>query len=995
MRPPRPLIAAAAVTAVAAVTLAAPAPARAQHATPMSPACGSEIPSLQTVLVAANADDPPAAYAYQFQLFSDPGLTILISETPNPDGLVPQDADGTTSWFVPVNLLEDTRYYWRVRVENTATSELGPWSAGCSLFVNTVNEAPGIPRIDSPASGAQVSTFTPVLEVDDAIDPDLDLLHYQFSLFSDPALSNQVVATPPAGVAEGPNGKTSWQVPAAANLMEDHFYYWHARGCDPENLCGGYSASGQFFVSTQNEPPEAPSIVAPQNGSIVGTLRPQLVILDADDSDLDPLVYDWDLATDVAFTTIIDGAANAPPQGAQNTAFELSHDLQEDHRYCWRVRSDDGQAQSNDNIACFLVSQENDPPTTPVLDSPVADSMLDRTPIFSWEPSTDPEDEPIQYELQVDDDAGRRVGEVAGVSGTVTIIAAELVGGRTYHWRVRATDRSGASSPFSADATFSRVAPPADTGCCTSDNGCQTSGHGGPGTLGPVGLGLALIGLARRRRTRRALRAAAPLLALAIVANARVARAQHVAPMAPACGSEIAAHSAWLVAGNEQSPPGAYAYEFQLFGDANLTSLIGTAAVPQGAGATTTWAEPAILTENARYYWRVRVTDQGVPGPWSVTCSLRVNAVDDPPPAPVPISPVCGGPGISILKIHNATDPQQDVLHYQFEVFADPALSQLVAATISAGVAEGAMGTTQWQVPAPPLEEDHWYYWHARAIRVDDLAGPWSATCSFVATGANDPPTIPTLLTPQGGQLVEELRPTLMILDSHDADLDPLVYAWDLATDATFTHRIDGAADVLPGGSGTTAFTLSHDLEEDHAYCWRARADDGQAQSDDATACFRVSERNDPPATPVLETPAPLAVTGTAPVFAWYTSSDPEGDPVTYDLELKDGDGAQVAALTGIGNTVTPIAVGLVPGGTYTWRVRAVDLPGAASAFSDEQPFSVAPLEPPVAMDGGGDGGGDGGCTVARAPGAPPGGARVAPLALVAIPLVRRRRRRG
>ncbi|HVV84913.1 MAG TPA: hypothetical protein VHE35_17735 [Kofleriaceae bacterium] len=495
MRPPRvPRLVAIALPFVTVAALAGRADA--QHATPLSPACGTELASLQTTLVATNSDDPPQAYLYHFQLFSDPALTILVTESP----LTAQGAAGTTSWSVPATLVEDHRYYWRVRVKGA--TDFGPWSAACSFFTNTVNEAPGIPRIDSPAFGAQVNTFTPVLEVDNATDPDLDPLHYQFSLYSDPALSNQVTATPPAGVAEGANGTTSWQVPAAANLMEDHFYYWHVRACDPENLCGGDSATGQFFVTTTNAPPEAPPIVSPQNGSTVGTLRPDLVILNADDADFDPLVYDWDLATDLTFTTIIDGAANVPPQGAQSTALELSNDLLEDHRYCLRVRSDDGQAQSHYNVACFLVSEHDDAPSVPTLEEP-SDGMGAASvhPVFSWAPSTDPEDEPITYDLEVKDDAGTLVGSVMGVSGTVTSISPALANRATYTWRARAVDRSGAASEFSPENTFT-IDDPSDTGCCHTEGSCNAGDATDGRSLAPLGLGLAVLAL-RRRRARR------------------------------------------------------------------------------------------------------------------------------------------------------------------------------------------------------------------------------------------------------------------------------------------------------------------------------------------------------------------------------------------------------------------------------------------------------------------------------------------------------------
>ncbi|HMV76025.1 MAG TPA: fibronectin type III domain-containing protein, partial [Microthrixaceae bacterium] len=457
--------------------------------TPVSPMCGSEIASLQTILVANNAVDPQGTpLLYHFQLFSDPGLTILVAEGNN----IPQGPMATTSWPVPVNLLENTRYFWRVRAKDQFT--FGPYSApACAFFVNTVNEAPGIPRINSPAFGAQVNVARPTLRVDNATDPDQDVLRYDFEVYSDPALSNRLAATPAAGVAEGAMGTTSWQV--TVDLTEDHFFYWRARAKDPDNLAGGWSATGQFFVTTTNAPPEPPALVSPQNGTTVGVLRPELVILNADDSDLDPLVYDWDLARDVNFANIVASGQNEPPQGAQNTAFHLPADLTEDTRYCWRARSDDGQATSVYNIACFLVSERNDPPSVPTLNNP-SDNMgaTTTTPVFSWAPSTDPEDEPITYEIEVKDSAGAAVGTVTGVSGTVTSIATELTNRGTYTWRARATDRSGASSAWSPENTFTVNAPVDNPEVVVNGGGCQTGGGAaGSGTL--LGLGLGLVGL--------------------------------------------------------------------------------------------------------------------------------------------------------------------------------------------------------------------------------------------------------------------------------------------------------------------------------------------------------------------------------------------------------------------------------------------------------------------------------------------------------------------
>ena len=417
------------------------------------------------------------------------GLTILVAE----DATVAQGSGATTSWAVPVNLLENTRYYWRVRAKDQFT--FGPYSTpACDFFVNTVNEAPGVPRINTPAFGSQVNALRPDLTVDNASDPDEDVLTYTFEVYRDPALSNLVASQ--ANVAAGTT-TTTWTV--STDLMEDHTYYWRVRATDPDALSGDWSSTGQFFVTTVNAVPEAPALVSPQNGTTMANVRPELVILNADDSDLDPLVYDWELATDDTFATVIDSGTDVAPQGAVNTAFALAADLTEDTTYCWRARSDDGQATSGYNTACFLVSETNGAPTVPTLNNP-SDNMgaTTTTPVFSWAPSTDPEEEAITYEIEVKDDAGTIVGSVMGVSGTVTSISAELTNRATYTWRARATDRSGASSAFSPENTFTVNAPVDDPEVVVDAGGCQTSSAPGTGSL--IALGLGLVGLLRRRR---------------------------------------------------------------------------------------------------------------------------------------------------------------------------------------------------------------------------------------------------------------------------------------------------------------------------------------------------------------------------------------------------------------------------------------------------------------------------------------------------------------
>jgi MYXO-CTERM domain-containing protein len=121
-------------------------------------------------------------------------------------------------------------------------------------------------------------------------------------------------------------------------------------------------------------------------------------------------------------------------------------------------------------------------------------------------PSTDPENEPITYTVEVYDADDTLVASVSGVSGTVTSVTTtiegaggELVNGQTYEWRARAHDASGGMSDFSERNAFLVDAPIDDPEVVVNGGGCQTGSEGRSGLLmlGLVGLGAAV---ARRRR---------------------------------------------------------------------------------------------------------------------------------------------------------------------------------------------------------------------------------------------------------------------------------------------------------------------------------------------------------------------------------------------------------------------------------------------------------------------------------------------------------------
>jgi hypothetical protein len=312
-----------------------------------------------------------------------------------------------------------------------------------------------------------------------------------------------------------------------------------------------------------------------------------------------------------------------------STRFLLPADLLEDNRYCWRVRADDTQAVSAYVSACFLVSAQNAVPSVPVLDTPANNATgVAVSPTYFWAPSTDAEGAPITYDVQVLDAGGAVVQAINSVSGTTTSMPVPLQFDTIYRWRVRAVDSSGGASAFSATNRFTTTFRDQD-GDDLADS-WETTNFGGIGAQDQFG---DPDGDGRNNRQE---------------FTGGTDPNHYDGPgipttQLPVCGSTVANLPVSLVAGNTAGLPGvALLYDFELYSDPGMTLQVAMRDdLAQGAGATTTWAVPANLTENHRYYWRVRAKDPFVYGGYSnPSCAFFVNAVNEAPGVPTVVAPV-------------------------------------------------------------------------------------------------------------------------------------------------------------------------------------------------------------------------------------------------------------------------------------------------------------------------------------------------------------------
>jgi hypothetical protein len=280
------------------------------------------------------------------------------------------------------------------------------------------------------------------------------------------------------------------------------------------------------------------------------------------------------------------------------------------------------------------------------------------------------------------------------------------------------------------------------------------------------------------------------------------------------------------------------------------------------------------------------------------------------------------------LVLENSIDPDGDPLTYEYELYADAGLTNLLAE--QAGVIAG-VPVTAWTVPMP-LDENVRYWWRGRASD-QGAVSQWTEEGNFFVNTVNDPPGSPTTTAPPAGAEAATLTPELRVDNASDPDGDTLTYAFEVAADPAMTVRAAAVADLAPGQQGSTGWTVDQSLSENTWYWWRAIAKDQHgAATASPTASFFVNVANDAPSAPGISSPANEVEIASASVALTVTNAtDPDHDVLDYAFELDtvntfDGPAVQRSAAIPEGSGTTSWAVaGLLENTQYWWRARAGD----------------------------------------------------------------------
>lgn len=319
-------------------------------------------------------------------------------------------------------LLNNTKYYWRVRAINLEYSS--EWSVTWSF--TTFSPNPSIPELLIPVNLATDVSLSPALSWNASANT--NFYHVQVSNTSD--FSSTVLDL---------SELTSTSV-QLSDLFYNTTYYWRVRAF---NLEGSSEWSSVWSFITTRLYPSIPTLIGPANMASEIVTNPTLIW----DTSAHASSYQLQVSMNAEFTTI-----TIDLNDLLNTSVQLD-DLLNDVVYYWRVRAANTEGYSAWS-AVWNFSTVQIPPSVPVLLTPV-NEITGVSPItnLSWNASTGA----TSYLIQVSEFSD--FSTIFIDAGNITTTSYQITGlsnGRIYYWRVLASNKAG-NSDWSVVWSFTTI----------------------------------------------------------------------------------------------------------------------------------------------------------------------------------------------------------------------------------------------------------------------------------------------------------------------------------------------------------------------------------------------------------------------------------------------------------------------------------------------------------------------------------------------------------
>ena len=397
------------------LTIVADTPAQVSLADPLSgKLLNDNTPTLSWKLLADSE-------YYHLQIAASSAFTTPVIDE---DGLT-----GTSYTVEEADALADGTYYWRVRGRNNS-SDYGAWSSARYFKVDTI--APDAPQALYPLDGAAV-IGTPTFKWSRPASAKYYQLRY-------------ADADAPETILYTSGEITAYYLkPPAMDVMNT--YLWSARAIDAAGNPSDWSTPVSVTILPPS--PGRPVLSAPVSATVI---NPDLTSLQlAWNSAAYAHRYHIQVSTRTSFTapylkkeeTAWDGLTYTPADLAEST-------------YYWRVRAinENGTAGSWSGVRYFRVDKIK--PDAPVLYSPKSNTQVTGTPTFQWLRAGDALTFEFVYNTSDDPETALYT---SGVISRTAVKPPAMDTGTLFYWFVRAYDKAGNQSDWSAANTVTILAP--------------------------------------------------------------------------------------------------------------------------------------------------------------------------------------------------------------------------------------------------------------------------------------------------------------------------------------------------------------------------------------------------------------------------------------------------------------------------------------------------------------------------------------------------------
>jgi hypothetical protein len=186
------------------------------------------------------------------------------------------------------------------------------------------------------------------------------------------------------------------------------------------------------------------------------------------------------------------------------------------------------------------------------------------------------------------------------------------------------------------------------------------------------------------------------------------------------------------------------------------------------------------LADSTNYYLRIRVNDGTMWGDWYYR-AFHTNGIPSAPAPDIPADSAVVTYSGAVLYSTWSTDPDNDPVSYQFEVYADEGLTDLVAASPPT--------SRSWAIVPPLTRENQPHWWRVRATDGYEPSA-WSPSRVFYLDTLNSPPDPVTLIDPVEGEAIPDQAPSFDWSDGVDPDpFSSVLYNLVIATDSAFQFQ--------------------------------------------------------------------------------------------------------------------------------------------------------------------------------------------------------------